>query len=135
MIFLDTNIFIRYFTNDDEEKGQRCKIIFQQIYNNQLQATTSEVIIAEIVYILSSKKMYNLSRKKIVEILDIVLSFKGLHMPDKNIYRDALKIYASTKVDFEDAVIVSLMRERDIKKLYSYDKHFNLFYDITRIEP
>jgi predicted nucleic-acid-binding protein len=135
MIFLDTNIFIRYFTRDDELKAQRCKVVFQQLHDNELQATTSESVIAEIIYILSSKRLYNTSRDIIVEMIDPILSLKGLHISDKDIYREALKIYGKTTVDFEDAVIVAWMRERHIKKLYSYDRHFNSFYDIIRFEP
>lgn len=53
--FVDTNIFLRYLIPEDPGKTKACLALFQQVQRNQLQITTSEAVMAEVVYVLSSK--------------------------------------------------------------------------------
>ncbi len=57
MEFVDTNIFIRYLTKDDPREAQACFELFQKAQRRGVQLTTSEAIIAEVVYVLSSKEV------------------------------------------------------------------------------
>lgn len=63
--FLDTNIFLRYLTRDDVQKHQACLALFQQGEQSQVSLVTSESVIAEVVYVLSSPKHYQISRSRI----------------------------------------------------------------------
>lgn len=47
MIFLDTNIFLRYLTQDDAEKSAACLALLQRVRAGE-EATTSEVVLAEV---------------------------------------------------------------------------------------
>lgn len=51
MTFVDTNIFVRYLTKDDPAKAQACYELFKQAAANQITLTTTEAVIAEIVYL------------------------------------------------------------------------------------
>ena len=59
MRFVDTNIFIRYLTSDDPQKSAACRAFWQQVAKGQETATTTEVVIAEICYILSSPRLFH----------------------------------------------------------------------------
>lgn len=134
--FIDTNIFIRHFTKDDPIKSRACFDLFLKVQSQELEVTTSESVIAEIVYVLSSKQLYNLNRETIKSLLYPVLSLKGLKLANKNIYLQALDIYAIfPKLDFEDALTVAHMQKMKIKKLYSYDYGFEEIKSINRIGP
>ena len=56
MKFVDTNIFIRYLTRDDESKAQACYKLFQQVREGDEELFTTETVIAEIAYVLSSPR-------------------------------------------------------------------------------
>ena len=133
--FIDTNIFIRHFTRDDPEKAQACLELFQKAKQGQITLTTSESVIAEVVYILSSKQLYHLSREKIRSLLYPLLSLPGLKLPQRKIYLRALDLYATYSIDFEDALIVAQMERQGITDLYSYDRDFERVPGVTRLEP
>ena len=48
---------------------------------------------------------------------------------------DTLEISDKEKLDFDDALVISCMRNNNIKELVSYDKHFDKVKDIKRVEP
>lgn len=136
MLFIDTNIFIRHLTQDDPIKAQACFNLFKKIESQTIEATTSEAIIAEVVYVLSSKQLYHLDRVTIRTLLYPILNLKGLKIPGKVVYLQALDIYADVpKLDFEDALIVALMQKNKLESLYSYDTGFDEVTAINRLEP
>lgn len=57
MQFIDANVFIRHLTRDDPEKAQACFELFQKAGQREITLTTSESVIAEVVYVLSSKQL------------------------------------------------------------------------------
>lgn len=135
MRFIDTNIFLRHLTNDDPAKARRCFELFQKAKRNQISLTTSESVIAEVVYLLASKRVYNLAREEIVTRLRPLLSLPGLKVPYRNAFLRALEIYATYTIDFEDALSKAHMERQKISDIYSYDTDFDKLSGLTRIEP
>ncbi len=135
MEFVDTNIFIRYLTNDDPQKAQACFELFQKARDRAVQLTTSEAVIAEVVYVLSSKEVYHLGRDEIRARLYPLLSVPGLKLPRRKVYLHALDLYAQYSVDFEDALTVAQMSHAKIQALYSYDRGFDRVPTLERLEP
>jgi uncharacterized protein len=141
MQFVDTNVFIRYFTKDNPKKAQDCLELFQKAERGEIELTTSEAIIAEVVFILSSKKLYSLSREEIRNRLYPVFSIlsPALSLTNRQVYLRALDLYALYLIDFEDAIAVAQMERMKIAQLYSYDKGFDRVFDrmpgVGRQEP
>ena len=50
-------------------------------------------------------------------------------------FLQALDLYASTKLDFGDALIIASMQQQGSQVLYSYDTDFDRIEGITRREP
>ncbi len=135
MEFVDTNIFLRYLTQDDPVKAQACFDLFQKARSRQVQLTTSEAVIAEIVYVLASKYAYHLTPEEIRARLYPLLSLPGLKLPCRKVYLQALDLYAQYRLDFEDALTIAQMRQAQLRTLYSYDRCFDRVPQIDRLEP
>jgi predicted nucleic acid-binding protein len=135
MRFVDTNIFIRHLTRDDPEKAQACYQLFLSAQRNEVALTTSEAVIAEVVYVLSSKQLYNLPREQIRALLYPLLTLRGFKLSGREIYLRALDVYASSDLDFEDAIAVAHMERHQLSEIYSYDRHFDQMSGLTRLEP
>lgn len=135
MKFLDTNVILRYLTCDDPQKAEACYELFQKAKQGKVELMTCEAVIAEVVYVLSSPSVYNLSREEIRSLLLPIINLKGLRLPQKRLYVRALDIYASQNVDFEDALSIAHMEKRKIKEIYSYDTDFDKLEGIRRLEP
>jgi predicted nucleic acid-binding protein len=135
MKFLDTNVILRYLTRDDPKKAEDCYELFQKVKRGEIELTTCEAVIAEVVYVLSSHSLYNLPRNEIYSLLFPIINLYGFRMPLKRLYLRALDIYASKNVDFEDALCFAHMEKRQIKEIYSYDSDFDKLEELKRLEP
>lgn len=135
MQFVDANIFIRHLTRDDPEKAEACFALFKKAERNEVELTTTEAVIAEVVYVLSSKQLYNLPRQGIRELLYPLLSLPGLKLTPRKLYLGALDVYATHSIDFEDAIITARMDRDDIQQILSYDRDIDQVQDTTRLEP
>jgi predicted nucleic acid-binding protein len=62
MQFIDTNVFLRFLTRDDFAKAERVKALLEQAEKGEVELTTSESVISELVFVLSSSNLYNVGR-------------------------------------------------------------------------
>lgn len=136
MRFLDTNIFIRYFAGNDDAKTGACFALFQRVKEGKEPVTTSEAVIAEVTYVLSSPRLYNLSHEDITARLGPLLTLRGVHFPHKRRYARALDLYATYPfLDFEDALTVAHMESEGIREVLSYEADFDRIPGVQRVEP
>lgn len=137
MRFLDTNVVLRYLTRDDEAKAEACYRLFQRVQSGEEELYTCEAIVTEVVYVLSSSRApYRLSHEEIRSRLVPILTLRGLRLPQKRIYLQALDLYATFPfLDFEDALAAAHMERRGITKIVSYDKDFDRLPGVGRVEP
>jgi len=134
MRFLDTNIIIRYITQDDALLAKKARSILKQIKEGAVLATTCESIISECVYVLASKHLYHLPRPQITALLKVIIAFKGLKLPSKRVYKKALELYAASQLDFPDALAIAHMMRQNITEIYSFDQDFDQMTGIKRID-
>lgn len=132
--FVDTNIFLRYLTQD-EQRYRACLALFQQAERNVVNLITSESVIAEVVFVLSSPKHYRLSRQQIQVVLSRLLLLPGLKTPNRNAHLRALALYAQNALDFEDCLSIAHMEQLAVRQIYSYDHDFDEIEAIERLEP
>ena len=140
MKFLDTNIFLRFLAQPqtplDQQKQAACLTLFQRVRGGQETVTTTEVVIAEVLYNLCSPRQYKLSHADAAARLRPLLNLGSLKIPNKNVYLRALDLFAEKSfLDFEDTVIAAHMERQGITELYSYDTDFDQVAGITRQEP
>lgn len=133
MRFIDTNIFIRFFTADDEQKAKDVFRLLKRLENGDETAYTSALVIFETVFTL--QKYYNVSRNEINELMQSIISIKGLRFELKDTFEEALNLYTSTKLSFTDAFNVCVMKKRSIAEIYSYDEDFDHIPGIKRVIP
>ena len=132
--FIDTNLFIRYLTNDDPQKADRVDRLLEQAVNGKIGLMTAEIVLAEVVWVLES--YYKLEKARIAEMLKAILSTSGLKVLNGRIVEKALQYYSLQNIDFVDAYIVALMQKHKIDGIYSFDKkHLDRISHVTRLEP
>ena len=137
MIFLDTNVILRYLTRDDEAKAEACYRLFKRVQLGEEELFTCEAIVTEVVYVLSSHRAaYRLSNEEIKARLVPILTLRGLKLPQKRVYLEALDLYASSPfLDFEDALAAAHMRRQGVTRIMSYDRDFDRVPGLRRVEP
>jgi predicted nucleic-acid-binding protein len=103
----------------------------------EVELSTSEAIISEVVYVLESHKQngYGLPRERIRNLLYPLLSIRGLQLSHRAVCLRALDIYASTQLDFEDTLLIAAAELEEEKSLYSYDGGIDTVTSVRRQEP
>jgi len=133
MRFLDTNIFIRFLTDDVPEKADACEEIFKKAVEKQETLFTTDLVIAEIVWVLES--FYELPKDEIQDKVEKILNTPNLICPHKDLILSALIVYSEKNIDYIDAYNALILKEHGIEELYSYDKHYDRIEWLTRLEP
>lgn len=133
--FLDTNILLRHLTNDDPDKAQSCLALIRSIEQGEMVVWTSELVIAKLVFVLSNKKTYGLSREAVRDVLLPLINLPGLKIPHKRLYGRIFELYTSHAIDYVDAYHAAIMEYRGDLELYSYDTDFDQVPEIRRLEP
>jgi len=133
MRFLDTNIFIRFLTDDVPEKVDACEEIFKKAVEKQETLFTTDLVIAEIVWVLES--FYELPKNEIQDKVEKILNTPNLICPHKDLILSALILYSEKNIDYIDAYNALILKESGIEELYSYDKHYDRIDWLTRLEP
>jgi len=133
--FIDANIFIRYLSGDDLDKFQRTKVLFQKAKNGKILLSTTSLVIAEVYYVLGSKKLYNFPKNQIADLLLPFIFLSNLKIEDKSLVIKAISMATVYDVDFEDAYSLAYMNANAIESIYSYDKDFDKAIGVERLEP
>jgi predicted nucleic acid-binding protein len=133
MRFLDTNILLRYFTRDDEEKAHKALVLLQRIEKGEEKVETSLPVIFETIFTL--KKQYKMPIRQIKEYLLPILRSRGLKLPTKTLCIAALNMFAERNISYADAFNAVYMQSKGMTEVYSWDEDFDRIEGITRVEP
>jgi len=132
--FIDTNLFIRYLTNDDPEKAERVERLLADAAAGKVRLVTAEMVMAETVWVLESA--YGLKAAEVAPLIRAILVTPGLEVIGAALVERALTHYETKGIDFIDGYIVALMERRGLTGLYSFDKkHLGRLAGIERKEP
>ena len=94
--FVDANVFVRFLMIDDPEKQQRSAALFTRVEQGELQLTTATSTIAEVVYVLHSRRLYNKSASEVVQMLIPLIALRGLRLHLRELLMKALAIFNFT---------------------------------------
>lgn len=122
-LFVDTNVFLRFLTNDDPGKAKRAETLFRDALRGKVRLATSLLVIAEIIWTLES--FYKVAKPDIAAKVEKILNTPNLECPDMPLILLALDLYVHASIDFVDAYTAFEMRERGLTQILTYDhKHF-----------
>src|SRR5215218_6712914 len=122
MRFVDTNIIIRYLvsptTPADQTRHQACVNLFRRINDGQEHVTTTEAVIAEVLFVLTSRRQYNLSHHDAAARVRPIITLRSLKISHKRVYLRALDLFSTYNfLDFEDAIIIAQMERLKLREL------------------
>ena len=131
--FIDTNVFLRYLTEDDPTKAERCLALLQRIERGEERALTSPLVIFEVVFTL--QRSYKLPKAEVRELVTPIIELRALHIPGKHLFYRAFDLYVEQNISFADAYNAVYMDAHDADEVYSYDAEFDRVTRINRVEP
>jgi predicted nucleic acid-binding protein len=133
--FLDTNIFIRHLVNDVPVRSAACRELFRAIERQELTAWTTPLVIAEVVFVLSNARTYDVDRPALRDRLLPLISLPNLKVERKQLYPRIFDLYVNHPIDYVDAYHAALLERGPDLVLFSYDADFDLLPNLQRREP
>jgi len=132
--FIDTNVFLRFLTNDVPDQAHAVDQLLMQAEQGELQLHTSSLTIAEIVWTLES--YYELSSEVVRDHVVAILNTPGLFVEHAEIIARAAILYADENIDFVDAYNGVWMQKQGFSSAITFDtKHFQRIPGITAQTP
>lgn len=103
MIGLDTNVIVRYVTQDDPVQAVLANKLFEQDLTADNPGFVSTVALVELVWVLESG--YRCDRAQVVAIIERLLRARSLVVECAELAWQAMRTYARSKADFADCMI------------------------------
>ena len=123
-VFADTNLFLRYLTNDVPAQADAVEQLLHQAAAGKVVLVTNSLVIAEIVWTLES--FYQLTKGDIRQKVLAILNTPGLDVADTHFILQATAEYADQNVDFADAYNAAWLLGQGMTTAYTFDrKHFS----------
>ncbi len=120
MIGLDTNILVRYLTQDDEVQTKRANQAITEAVGAGETCFLSTPVICELVWVLGSS--YRYPREVIVTALRAILDTEQFVFENKDILVQAVSEYALGPGDFMDYVIGRIARAAGSSHTLTFDQ-------------
>ena len=130
--FIDANIFLEVELQD--KRKEECERLLGRIAEGLEEGIISDFIMYSILLQLISRS--TLSKAKDLSFLEGANI--EIIVPDMHTLHNALKVMKSYNLDFDDALVISVMASNKINRLVSFDKDFDRVKDealVKRIEP
>src|ERR1035437_8324686 len=104
--FVDTNLFIRYLTNEDQAKAERVELLLKDAAAGKVRLVTAEMVIAEVVWVLEAS--YGLKSAEVAPLIRAILATSGLDVLNAHLVARALEHYETKNIDFIDGYIAAV---------------------------
>ena len=128
--YVDTNVFIRYFTKDQPELARKAGEFLHQVIEGKQEIIVLDAVIAEIIYALTAPRLYGLSRLKASKMVESLVDLKSVRVANKRRMLRALELYAQTKFDFVDCLLVANVEAVPEAGLCSFEGDYQQFKQI-----
>lgn len=122
-VVIDTNLLVRYLTEDDPQKAKAVERLLDKAEKNEIRIVVPSIVIAELVWVLES--FYRMKASEIADLVEALLSTPGVETTEKSIIASALRLYRNKNKDLIDAWIAAFAKDKGINIIYTFDKkHF-----------
>jgi len=133
-VVIDTNLLVRYLTEDDPQKARAVDVLLNRAGKGELRILIPSIVVAELVWVLESS--YKMIADEIAKLVEAILNTPGIDVQDKRIIKAALSLYRTKEIDLIDAWIIEFAKAKDAKRIYTFDrKHFKGTEEIEIISP
>lgn len=121
MIGLDTNVVIRYLTQDDAKQAAKANKLIEQQLSPKSPGFITVITMVEIVWVLES--CYKQNRDDISKVLYSLLTTKQLVVESADKVYLALRRYGNAKADLSDALIAIIAEQEGCERVVTFDNH------------
>jgi predicted nucleic-acid-binding protein len=119
MIGLDTNILVRYLTQDDPDQSRKAAHEIEKGLSAGHVFYIADIVMCELVWVLETA--YGYARQEIVPVLENILRIKQFQFQNKDLLWKSLSDYRNKKGDFADHLIGQAGHKAGCRETLTFD--------------
>lgn len=120
MIGLDTNLLIRYLTQDDPRQSAIANRVIESELSEKQLGFIAHIVLVEIIWVLES--CYGQKKEALVSVIESLLTTKQIIVERAEVAHLALKKYRTGSADFSDALILAVCEASGCERTVTFDK-------------
>ena len=117
---IDTNVLVRFLTQDDIDQTKTVRDLFEQAEIENDRFHVSSTVLCELAWVLRSQ--YRLSRGEIGSVLASLLGLGLLEVQDRDLAMRALEEFRQGRADFSDYLIGQQNRRAGCDETLTFDR-------------
>jgi predicted nucleic-acid-binding protein len=117
---VDTNVLVRYLTQDDASQGKRATAVFERALAAGERIHVDTVVLCELVWVL--RTAYGHERATVAATVDKLLDAAQLSIDDRDRVREAARRYTHGPGDFADYVLGLRNRSAGCDTTLTFDR-------------
>ena len=117
---LDTNVLVRYLTEDDPIQARRAAAFIATAVTRGERCFVSSMVLCELCWVL--RAAYRVSKADLLLTLDRILATAQFVVGDKDVVRAALEAYRAGTADFADYFIGLVHRDAGCDRTATFDR-------------
>jgi predicted nucleic-acid-binding protein len=119
MIGLDTNVLVRYITQDDKRQAALANSLIESL-DDASPGFVTLVTVVELSWVLESA--YNFTRQQFAEVMQTLMTVDTIKLDRAAVVARAVRVYAGSKADFSDCLIERLSASAGCEQTMTFDK-------------
>lgn len=120
MIGLDTNVLIRYLTQDDPDQAARATRVVEQELKVDSPGFIGLVVLAETAWVL--QRLYSATFDEIHETVTDLLGSRTIVVENRDVVARALALSKQSSCGFADAIIAASALTASCDKVVTFDR-------------
>jgi predicted nucleic-acid-binding protein len=122
MIGLDTNVLVRFFTQDDPVQFRQARSFIQTQLSVDEPGYVNLIVLVEFAWTLA--KAYRFSKDEITSAVDALLDTAEIALQREEAVAAALRLCKAADLDFVDALIAEVNRDAGCRETWTFDVRF-----------
>ncbi|HET7314040.1 type II toxin-antitoxin system VapC family toxin [Salinisphaera sp.] len=131
MIGLDTNVLVRYLTQDDPVQAPLATRLIESL-TPEAPGFVAHAVLAETVWVLES--CYAADADRIAQVAETLLRVESLVVDEADVVWQALRQFKRAGGNFADALVSALARRAGCETIYSFDRGAAKRFDMTLLQ-
>lgn len=120
MTGIDTNVLVRYITQDDPLQSALATTLFEEDLSPDNPGFVTLVSLCELVWVLED--CYDTGKREVSAILKNVLTSRSLLVEREDLAWKAVRRYGQEAADFSDCLIAEISREAGCGRVVTFDR-------------
>lgn len=120
VVGLDTNLLVRFFTDDDADQTNKVYEVFKQAEQDGSELYVPTLVVFELVWVL--KSIYKFERSSILQILSDLISMPIFKFENISIIQSCIRDANNTTFDLSDLLIVYSAKTCAVNAVLTFDK-------------